>query len=168
MDSSLSTTMASPVCRDRSGWQRLLSEPDIYSTKWPPECIEPRYRHMMEAQITIELAGGIAEAIYRCGARRGREALAFAEANCGIERDLERATAVLGDFFRLTGYPVYPMHFAHQTFEMLTTNWRAVEALAAHLIVDRYVEGRDVERIIDRSLFRPSGEHVKAGRRSPS
>jgi len=32
---------------------------NIYSSRWP--CAVPRYRPLMEAQVTIHLAGGIAE-----------------------------------------------------------------------------------------------------------
>ena len=102
----------------------------------------------MESQVVIELSGGISEAIHH-GIRHGREALRFAEAHCGVKRDLERVTPVLGDIFRLTGYRVFPQHYAHRTLEMLLDHWRAVESLAAHLIVDRWISGAEVEAIID-------------------
>jgi len=35
---------------------------------------------------------------------------------------------------------------------LLEANWRAVEALAAALVDHRRIEGRQVERIIDRSM----------------
>ena len=109
---------------------------DIYSMKWPIDCIAPRYRPLMEAQVVIHLAGGISEAIYR-GERCRGEVLRFAEANCCVEADMTKAAAVLGDLFRLTGYRFRAQDFAGRTMEMLTTNWRAVEALASALIENR-------------------------------
>ena len=65
------------------------------------DCILPRYRPLMEAQVIIHLAGGIAEAIHR-GVRH--ELLRFAEAYCEVDADMEQARAVLGDLFRVTAY----------------------------------------------------------------
>ena len=48
----------------------------------------------MESQIVIELAGGIAEAIYR-GERRSREVLRFAALHCSIDAGLKQTAAVL-------------------------------------------------------------------------
>ena len=70
--------------------------------KWPIDCIAPRFGPLMEAQVVVELAGGVAEAVFR-GERRRQEVLAFAESNCCIDADLERAAAVLSELRRLTG-----------------------------------------------------------------
>jgi hypothetical protein len=45
---------------------------------WPEDRIAPRYRDLMEAQITIHLCGGLAESVHR-GERRRHEVLRFAK-----------------------------------------------------------------------------------------
>ena len=113
---------------------------NIYSAEWDIACIAPRFRPLMEAQVVIHLAGGVAEAIFR-GERRAREALAFAVNHCSMDTDLERAAAVLGDLRRLTGYRLDAQHFAERTLALLLTNWCAVEALASALVVSKRIEG---------------------------
>jgi hypothetical protein len=121
---------------------------NIYSTRWSIDVISEPYRDLMERQIVIHLAGGIAEAV-ACGERRAGEVLRFARLHSAIDVDLERARAVLGDLFRLTGHRYDAEHFAGRTLDMLTTHWRAVEALAAALVVHRRIEGAQVKAIID-------------------
>jgi len=123
---------------------------NIYSATWPIDVLVPRYRDLMERQVCIHLSGGISEAIL-CGVRGGREALRFAESSMGV--DLTKAEEVLRDIFRLTGYRVGPQHYADRTLTMLLEHWSAIEALAEALIEDRRIEGRLVERIIDRSMI---------------
>jgi hypothetical protein len=106
----------------------------------------------MEAQIVIELAGGVAEAIYR-GERRPREILRFAKANCCVGIDLEHAKPLLGDLFHLTGVHYGEQPFAERALALLLAHWPAVEALASALIEDRRIEGHWVERIIDQGLI---------------
>jgi hypothetical protein len=60
---------------------------DIYSMKWDIACIAPRYRDLMERQVCIHLAGGIAEAIHR-GVRH--EVLRFAASNCEMDATWSR------------------------------------------------------------------------------
>jgi hypothetical protein len=61
-----------------------------------------RHVRLMEAQVIIHLAGGIAEAVHR-GVRH--EVLRFAEAYCEMDADMEQeARAVLGDLFRVTAW----------------------------------------------------------------
>ena len=57
---------------------------DIYSVRWPVKSIAEPFRDLMESQVVIELAGGIAEACHR-GERRRRAILAFAESHCAID-----------------------------------------------------------------------------------
>ena len=106
-----------------------------------PSMLAPRYRPLMEAQIVIDLAGGVAEAIYR-GERRPREVLAFADAHCSIGIDLENARPVLRDLFMLTGVHYGADDFAERTLALLMAHWPAVEALASALIEDWRVEGQ--------------------------
>jgi hypothetical protein len=87
--------------------------PDIYSTRWPIGCIAEPYRDLMEWQVVVELAGGIAEAIHR-GERRKQAVLAFAESNCNTDVDLKRAAAVLADLRRLTGRRYDEQRFAER------------------------------------------------------
>jgi hypothetical protein len=101
----------------------------------------------MQWQIVIELAGGIAEAIHR-GERRRREILAFAETDCIMEIDLQRAAAVLGDLFRLTGRHYDEQPFAERALAVLLTHWKAVEALALALVKDRRIESTRIEQIV--------------------
>ena len=119
----------------------------------------------MSAQIGVEIAGGVAESLHRCGIRHGRELWSFAESCCAVDGDLERIAAVLGDLRRLTGYRYRPEEFAEPTATMLLEHWPAVSALARALVAERRIEGDEVEAIIDRSLrlSRTSGEHVKFG-----
>jgi hypothetical protein len=121
--------------------------PDIYSTRWPIGCIAEPYRDLMEWQVVVELAGGIAEAIHR-GERRKQAVLAFAESNCNTDVDLKRAAAVLADLRRLTGRRYDEQRFAGRALALLLTHWAAVDALAFELIEKRRVEGERVEAII--------------------
>ena len=82
------------ITEDAPGqWNGGCVATNIYSTRWPIDAIAPRYRPLMEAQGVIELAGGVAEAICR-GERRKHAVLAFAESNCSIDVDRERAVLV--------------------------------------------------------------------------
>ena len=138
------------VTQDAAGqWGGTCAALDIYSVKWPIDVLIAPFRDLMERQVTIHLAGGIAEAIHH-GVRRGREALRFAEAH--MEMDLTKAEPVLRDVFRVTGYDVGPQHYADRTLLILEAHWPAVTALAAALIENGRIEGKDVERIIDRSI----------------
>ena len=121
---------------------------NIYSVRWPVKSIAEPFRDLMESQVVIELAGGIAEACHR-GERRRRAILAFAESHCAIDADLERAAAVLGDLFRLTGVRYDAQPFAERALALLSANWCAVTALASALVEDRRIEGERVEAIID-------------------
>jgi hypothetical protein len=120
---------------------------NIYSVRWPIDCIAPPFRPLMEAQVIIELAGGGAEAFHR-GAPP-HEVLSFATAHCAIDVDLDRAAAVLGDLRRLTGCRLDAQPFAERTLALLLDNWRAVEALADELIAYRRIEGPHVAAIIE-------------------
>ena len=119
---------------------------DIYSTAWSEDRIAEHYRDLMERQVVIELAGGVAEAIYR-GERREEEVLRFAIRHCCIGTDLKRARAVLGDLRRLTGVRFDAQPFAERARALLLTHWRAVTALASALVEDRRIEGDRVEAI---------------------
>lgn len=127
---------------------------NIYSVAWDISVITPRYRPLMDAQTCVHLAGGVAEAIHRGVGGGGRDLLRYAEAHCQIDGDLQRAADVLADLRRLTGYDLYPMHYADRTLEMLLDHWPAVTALAEALVDERRLDGDDVEAIIDRSLYR--------------
>jgi hypothetical protein len=51
------------ITEDAPGqWGDNCFATDIYSVKWGIACIAPRYRDLMEAQVIVELAGGVAEA----------------------------------------------------------------------------------------------------------
>jgi hypothetical protein len=120
---------------------------NIYSTKWPIECLAEPYRDLMERQIVIHLAGGIAEAISR---GETRDPLSFAQAHCDMEDDLRRANKVLRDLYIVIGRNDR-QRCAERAQALLTTHWRAVEALASALVEDRRIEGERVARIIDRA-----------------
>ena len=95
----------------------------------------------MERQVGIHLAGPVAESIHS-----GRPPTAN-----GMGVDLSRALALLdGDLYRLTGERLALAPFLDHTRRLLTARWPAVTALASALITHGRVEGRDVERIIDR------------------
>jgi hypothetical protein len=84
------------LCRDHRGhpgqWSGNCFGLDIYSTAWSEDRIAEHYRDLMERQVVIELAGGVAEAIYR-SERRKEEVLRFAIRHCCIGTDLKRARA---------------------------------------------------------------------------
>jgi hypothetical protein len=123
---------------------------DIYCAAWPIDCLKPRYRPLMEAQVCIELSGGVAEAIFH-GVRGRHDVVDHMETNLSIDADLDRAAPVLRDLFRVTCYRFEPRDFVGPTLEMLEAHWPAVTALANALVDERRIEGRRVERIIDRS-----------------
>ena len=140
------------ITEDTPGqWGGCCVGPDIYSVRWPIACIAPRYRDLMERQITISLSGGCAEAIAR-GERRKSEVLRFATNHCSVDDDLTKARIVLADLFRLTGIHRHPEHFVERTMVLLEEHWPAVEALASALIEHRRIEGDRIERIIDASI----------------
>ena len=47
-----------------AGWSGNCFAPNVYSVRWPIDVIAERYRPLMEAQVVIELSGGIAEAVF--------------------------------------------------------------------------------------------------------
>jgi hypothetical protein len=114
--------------------------------RWPIDVIAAPYRPLMEAQVVVELAGPLAEAIHR---GEWRDTLAFATRHCGAAADRKRAKAVLDDLFRLTGRHHDERHFVERTLALLTKYWSAVEARADALIETGRVECERVERIID-------------------
>ena len=122
--------------------------------------VAEHYRDPMERQVVIELAGGVAEAIYR-GERRKEEVLRFAIRHCCIGTDLKRARAVLGDLRRLTGVRFDAQPFAERARALLLTHWRAVTALASALVEDRRIEGDRVEAIIDHSMNTPDTKWIR-------
>jgi hypothetical protein len=136
------------ITQDASGyWIGNCTSSDIYSVTW--QCVTEQYRPLMQAQVTIHLAGGIAEAAHRNGLRN---TLAFAKANCCMDHDLTQAHLVLGDLHILDGLPHDEGFYANRTLELLLDNWSAVHGLASALIEDRRIEGERVAQIIDRSL----------------
>jgi hypothetical protein len=140
------------VMENQTGeWSGDCVGTNIYSMRWPIDCIAPRYRDLMERQVVIHLSGGIAEAIHR-GERRKSEVLAFALRHCCIDADLRLAADVLSELRRLTGYRFEARDFVGRTLTMLLEHRPAVEALAEALIEDGRIEGQDVERIIKHSI----------------
>ena len=90
------------------------------------------YRDLMQWQIVIELAGGIAEAIHR-GERRSHAILAFAASHCSMDTDLTKAAAVLADLRRLTCHRYDAQPFA---------GTRAAEYLGfRHIDIDQLPSG---------------------------
>ena len=103
-------------------WSGNCFATDVYSMKWPIDCIAPRFRPLMEAQVVIELAGGVAEAVFR-GEQRKHAILAFAVSNCAIDADLTRAAAVLSELRRLTGVRHDAQPFAERALRLTLANW---------------------------------------------
>ena len=112
-------------------WGGACYGPQLYSTEWPGLRIAEEWRDAMEWQIITDLAGGIAEAIYR-GERRKREVLCFASFNCGMygggNGDLASSAAVLADLRTLTGRRHGEQRFAERALALLLAHWPAVEA----------------------------------------
>lgn len=117
-----------------------LRRTNIYSSRWSNKRVGERFGDLMERQVFVHLAGGIAEAIHR-GERRKHEALRFATRHCGTDVDLRRAAAVLADLRRLIGHCYDEQRFAERALTLLPEHWPAVEAMASALIKDRFIEG---------------------------
>jgi hypothetical protein len=110
--------------------------------RWPIECIAKPYLSLMQAQVIIDVSGGVAEAIHR--------GTAVHIASCRMEADPQRALALInGDLFRLIGHRHGLQPFLELARSMLEAHWPAVDALARALIRDRRIEGDEVEAIID-------------------
>jgi hypothetical protein len=82
-------------------WSGACTAKNVYSVRWPIDCIAPRFRPLMGAQVVVHLAGGISEAIFR-GERCQGEVLRLAEGHCCVDDDLTKATDVLAELRRLT------------------------------------------------------------------
>ena len=102
--------------------------------------VAEHYRDPMERQVVIELAGGVAEAIYR-SERRKEEVLRFAIRHCCIGTDLKRARAVLGDLRRLTGVRFDAQLFANAHRRLPARRIGAPSRPALALVEDRRIEG---------------------------
>jgi hypothetical protein len=117
----------------------------IYETGRDP--LEPR---LMEAQITIDLAGGIAEAIHR-GEQRPRKVLRKAE---GMAGDIERITEVIAELRRLTGRRSKVQDFVEPTLTLLLAQWPNVTALAHALVQgDRIFNEPPYSRVLSLSCL---------------
>ena len=134
-------------------WGGCCVGPDIYSVRWPIACIAPRYRDLMERQITISLSGGCAEAIAR-GERRKSEVLRFATKPLrALTTTWTKARSGAGRSVQADGHPPLTReHFVERTMVLLEEHWPAVEALASALIEHRRIEGDRIERIVDASI----------------
>ena len=100
------------ITQDAAGeWTGHCVATNIYSTGWPRHRIASRYRPLMQSQITIHLAGGLAEAAHR-GVRRKDAILAYAMDHCCMDEDMTRARAVLDDLNSLAGRKYDEQHFA--------------------------------------------------------
>jgi hypothetical protein len=136
------------VTEDTPGqWTGCCVGPDIYSARWPIACIAEPYRDLMERQVVIHLAGGVAEWLYRA------EALMTVATRRAMDADLGKALDLLdGDLFRVTGRRGALSPFIERTRTLLLAHWPALEALAAELIEHRRIEGERVQRIIAHSM----------------
>ena len=109
---------------------------------------------MLEWDIVVNFAGGLAEAIHR-GERNRRSALRIALAKCGMGIDLEAIKRRIAALRILTDFPDDDddrdahRRFAWQALALLKANWVAVEAIAAALIERRKLDGAEVEAIIN-------------------
>ena len=114
------------IAQNASGqWNGYCRSKCVYSVQWLENRIGPRYRDLMERQIVIHLAGGVAESIQR-GERRPHAVLSFATRHCSVEIDLKHAAAVLSDLRRITGRRFDAQHFVERTVALLTAHWPAV------------------------------------------
>jgi hypothetical protein len=82
-------------------WGGSCFGPDVYSVEWGEAAIIPRHFTNMEWQIIIDIAGPVAETIYK-GERRKAEVMSFAIFNCGSKEDFRHAGEVLKDLRALT------------------------------------------------------------------
>jgi hypothetical protein len=102
------------IVQDALGWSGSCVSKDIYSVRWPDTRISERYRNLMELQIGIDLAGGIAEAIHR-----GQWVEVMTD-YAMMDGDYQQARTVLSDLYWLTGICHDLAFFITPTRAMLT------------------------------------------------
>jgi hypothetical protein len=132
-----------------NSWAGICYGTQVYMPEWSEDRIADQFRDAMEWQIIVELAGGIAEAIYQ-GEWRKHRVLGFAAFNCGADNDLDRSAELLADLRRLTRRKHREQQFAEAALALLLEYWPAVEAVGAALIEHKRIEGHQVEEIVDR------------------
>ena len=125
--------------------------------------VAEHYRDPMERQVVIELAGGVAEAIYR-SERRKEEVLRFAIRHCCIGTDLKRARAVLGDLRRLTGVRFDAQPFAERARALLLD--RSGQSPAVGREAHRSGAGRKPSRHLRRHWSKTGRSKATASKRS--
>lgn len=135
------------IFEEEAGWAGECFGPDIYSTAWPVERITHAWRDAMEWQIIINMAGPIAEAIYR-GEKRKSDVLWFAVFYCGARQDVDEAGKVINDLRKLTGRNHGEQRFAERARDLLLNHWPLVDAIAEALIRDHSVVGEEIEEMI--------------------
>ena len=82
--------------------------------------------------------------------RRARDEVSWFARHCGTRTDRQRAAAVLGDLYHLTGQRIEKRPFAERARTLLLTHWRAVKGVASALIDnDGRLEGRWAKWIVD-------------------
>jgi hypothetical protein len=103
-------------------WNGNCLSKNIYSSR--ADCFSSQaYRDLMERQVIIELAGGVAESIYRD--------VPLHECNCDTDR--KKVAAVLGDLYFLTGVQHTEPPFIERTRALLQDNWYIVQRMAKAL-----------------------------------
>jgi hypothetical protein len=132
------------ITKTEGGWGgKCRGSNHLYSPRW--DCVTPRFKPLMELQITIELGGGVAESL-----QRGEE---LGIGRCGMDSDFDRALALLdGDLFKVTGRRADLLPFIERTRAMLLAHWDSVERLARNLIELGRIEGERVEEIVSGQL----------------
>ena len=136
------------ITQDTGEWRGHCVATNVYSVAWPRHRLASRYKPLMQSQVSIHLAGGLAEAAHR-GVRRKNAILAYALDHCDMDEDMLRARVVLDDLNALARCSKYDeQHFAGRTRVLLALFWPAVEAVAAALIEHGRVEGEAVEQIV--------------------
>jgi hypothetical protein len=123
------------ICLDPDTHTGHCISVDIFnpSTNHPPRLIQ--------SQIAIHLAGGLAEAASAAEFATAADALAFAKDHCGMDVDLSRAVALLEPEQTLEAA-------AAHTVDLLAAYWPAVTALANALLDEGCIEGERVEEIV--------------------
>lgn len=135
------------IVRENDKWTGCCFGPSIYVNKYTEHHVADNWQSAMECQIVVDLAGGMAEAIYR-GSKQPGEAFWFAVFSCGMDSDLRNAETVFADLCKVTRRYRGVDSFSVRTMKLLLKRWRSVEALANALLVDEHIWGYDAEKII--------------------
>lgn len=102
------------------------------------------YRDLMERQVVIELAGGVAESMYRDAPIR----------DCCAEIDRKKAATVLADLYFLTNVRHTEEPYVERTRQLVQRHWYIVKRLATALAEEEFIDGNRVNWFCEHFAYR--------------